>query len=132
MKHWRMRTTLMVSLLAVSLGLTATCLLIIRISVQQEIRKGLDSDLNHSLSTFRNIARQRNQTLSHEAALLADLPSLKSLMSSQDAHTIADGSAEFWQDSGSDLFALASQNGVLLTHLNRGPTLNDALVSRGV
>jgi len=47
MKHWRMRTTLMVSLLAASLGLTATCLLIIRISVQQEIRKGLDADLDH-------------------------------------------------------------------------------------
>jgi signal transduction histidine kinase len=132
MKQWRMRTTLMVSLLAVSLGLTATCLLIVRISVSQEIRKGLNSDLDHSLSTFRNIARQRNQTLSHEAALLADLPSLKSLMSSQDAHTIADGSAEFWKDSGSDFFALASQNGVLLAHLNRGLTLNDALVAHGV
>ncbi len=51
--------------------------MIIRISVQQEIRKGLDSDLDHSLSTFHNIANQRNQMLSREAALLADLPSLK-------------------------------------------------------
>jgi signal transduction histidine kinase len=132
MKQWRMRTTLMISLLAVSLGLTATCLLIIRISVQQEIRKGLGSDLNHSLSTFRNIARQRNEMLSREAALLADLPSLKSLMTTQDAHTIQDGSPEFWTVSGSDFFALSSQNGVLFTHLNRGPTLNDALVSRGL
>jgi signal transduction histidine kinase len=132
MKHWRMRTTLMVSLLAVSLGLTATCLLIIRISVQQEIRKGLDSDLDHSLSTFRNIARQRNQMLSREAALLADLPSLKALMTTRDPHTIQDGSPEFWTVSGSDFFALTSQNGALLTHLNRGPALNDALVSRGL
>ena len=132
MKHWRMRTTLMVSLLAVSLGLTATCLLIIRISVQQEIRKGLDSDLDHSLSTFRNIARQRNQMLSREAALLADLPSLKALMTTRDPQTIQDGSPEFWTVSGSDFFALASQNGALLTHLNRGPALNDALVSRGL
>jgi signal transduction histidine kinase len=132
MKHWRMRTTLMVSLLAVSLGLTATCLLIIRISVKQEIRKGLDSDLDHSLSTFRNIARQRNEMLSREAALLADLPSLKALMTTRDAHTIQDGSPEFWTVSGSDFFALASQNGGLLTHLNRGPALSDALVSRGL
>jgi signal transduction histidine kinase len=132
MKHWRMRTTLMVSLLAVSLGLTATCLLIIRLSVQQEIRKGLDSDLDHSLSTFRNIARQRNEMLSREAALLADLPSLKALMTTQDAHTIQDGSPEFWTVSGSDFFALTSQNGVLLTYLNRGPALDDAQVSRGL
>ena len=74
-----MRTTMMVSLLTVSLAITATCLLIIRVSVQQEISKGLDSDLAHSLSTFRNIAHQRNRMLSREAAILADLPSLKAL-----------------------------------------------------
>jgi signal transduction histidine kinase len=132
MKLWRMRTTLMVSLLAVSLGLTATCLLIIRISVQQEIRKGLDSDLNHSLSTFRNIARQRKEMLSREAALLADLPSLKALMTTQDAHTIQDQSKEFWTISGSDFFALSSQDGNLFAHFNRGSALDDALVSRGL
>ncbi|WP_158792692.1 HAMP domain-containing sensor histidine kinase [Granulicella sp. L60] len=127
-----MRTTLMVSLLAVSLGLTATCLLIIRLSVQQEIRKGLNSDLDHSLSTFHNIAMQRNQMLAREAALLADLPSLKALMSTQDAHTIQDGSQEFWSVSGSDFFALASPTGKLLTYSNRGPMLNEELVKRGL
>ncbi len=132
MKHWRMRTTLMVSLLAVSLGLTATCLLIIRISVQQEIRKGLDSDLDHSLSTFHNIANQRNQMLSREAALLADLPSLKALLSTQDAHTIQDGSGEFWTISGSDFFALSSPTGKLFTYSNKGDRLDNALVVPGL
>jgi signal transduction histidine kinase len=132
MKHWRVRTTLMISLLAASLGLTATCLLIIRISVQQEIQKALNSDLEHSLSTFRNISRQRNQMLSREAALLADLPSLKALMATQDAHTIQDGSGEFWTISGSDLFALSSPGGKLFTNSNRGPALDDALVTRGL
>jgi signal transduction histidine kinase len=132
MKHWRMRTTLMVSLLTVSLALTATCLLIIRVSVQQEIRKGLDSDLEHSLGTFRNIARQRNHMLSREAALLADLPSLKALMTTQDPHTIQDGSAEFWTVSGSDFFALSDANGRLLTHSNRGPALSDGVIASGV
>src|SRR5271168_3427384 len=132
MKHWRMRTTLMVSLLTVSLTLTATCLLIIRVSVQQEIRKGLNSDLEHSLSTFRNISRQRNQMLSREAALLADLPSLKALMTTQDPHTIQDGSAEFWTVSGSDFFALSDANGRLLTHSNLGPALSNEVVAPGV
>ena len=132
MKHWRMRTTLMVSLFTVSLALTSMCLLIIRVSVQREIRKGLHSDLEHSLSTFRNIARQRNQMLSRETALLADLPSLKALMTTQDSRTIGDGSKEFWTISGSDFFALSSSNGKLLTHSNRGPTLNDDLVAPGV
>jgi signal transduction histidine kinase len=132
MKQWRMRTTLMVSLLAVSLGLTVTCLLIIRVSVEQEIRKGLNSDLEHSLSTFRNTAGQRNEMLAREAALLADLPSLKALMSTQDAHTIQDGSGEFWTTSGSDFFALTAPNGRLFTYSNRGSALNGSLVEHGM
>ena len=132
MKQWRMRTTLMVSLLAVSLGLTVTCLLIIRFSVEQEIRKGLNSDLDHSLSTFRNTASQRNEMLAREAALLADLPSLKDLMSTQDALTIQDGSGEFWTTSGSDFFALTTPSGKLFTYSNRGPMLNGTLVEHGV
>ncbi|HEX4320111.1 MAG TPA: HAMP domain-containing sensor histidine kinase [Acidobacteriaceae bacterium] len=127
-----MRTTLMVSLLAVSLGLTATCLLIIRLSVQQEIRKGLESDLAHSFSTFRNISRQRNEMLSREAGLLADLPSLKALMATQDPQTIQDGSPEFWTISGSDFFALLGQNGKLFTHLNRGTALTGPQVEPGL
>ncbi|HEU5340894.1 HAMP domain-containing sensor histidine kinase [Edaphobacter sp.] len=132
MKHWRMRTILMASLLAASLGLTATCLLIIRLTVQQEIHKGLNADLSHSLDTFRNISHQRNQMLSREASLLADLPSLKALMVTQDAQTIQDGSHEFWSISGSDLFALASQTGKLFTYSNRGPALDNDLVTRGL
>src|ERR1700721_431899 len=141
MKQGRVGTTLMFSLLAVSLGLTVTCLFIIRVTVQQEISKSLQADLDHSLSTFRNLANQRNRMLDREAALLADLPSLKALMSTQDAHTIQDASQEFWETiaqtqrgeaSGSDFFALTTPNGTLLTYSNRGPKLNNASVTSGL
>lgn len=132
MNQWRMRTTLMVSLLAVSLGFTVTCLLIIRFSVSQEIRRGLDADISHSLNTFRNIADQRNQMLAREAALLADLPSLKALMATQDDRTIQDGSGDFWTTSGSDFFALSASNGRIFTSSNRGPALNQEQVSLGM
>src|SRR6201999_2048420 len=132
MKQWRMRTTLMFSLLAVSLGLTVTCLFIIRVTVQQEISKSLQADLNHSLSTFRNLANQRNQMLDREAALLADLPSLKALMATQDPRTIQDGSQEFWTTSGSDFFVLTPANGNLFPYSNRGTKLDDGLVTRGL
>jgi signal transduction histidine kinase len=132
MKHWRMRTTLMVSLLAVSLGLTAVCLLIIRFSVEREIRNGLDSDLGHSLSTFRNMEGQHNLMLARESSLLADLPSLKALMSTQDRRTIQDGSTTFWTTSGGDFFALLSSQGDLFTYSNRGAALDDAQVSQGL
>jgi signal transduction histidine kinase len=132
MNQWRMRATLMVSLLAVSLGLTVTCLFIIRVTVEQEISKSLQADLDHSFSTFRNLANQRDRMLGREAALLADLPSLKALMSTQDAQTIQDGSQEFWNISGSDFFALTTVNGSLLTYSNRGPKLNNASVVSGL
>jgi signal transduction histidine kinase len=132
MKQWRMRTTLIFALLAMSLGLTATCLLIIRVSVQQEIRKALNSDLDRSLTAFRNIAHQRNTMLAREAALLADLPSLKALMATQDAQTIQDGSKEFWQVSGSDFFALADQSGKVFTYSSKGNPLNEAAVKQEV
>lgn len=132
MNQWRMRTTLMVSLLAVSLGLTATCLLTIRLSVSREIQRGLDADINHSLHTFRNIADQRNQMLAREGALLADLPSLKALLATQDRQTIQDGGGDFWTTSGSDFFALSATNGKLFTHYNRGPALDEAQVTRGL
>jgi signal transduction histidine kinase len=133
MKRWRMRTILMVSLLAGSLGLTATCLLIIKSSLSQEINKDLNSDLDHSLITFRNIARERNLTLSREAALLADEPRLKALMTIQDAHTDPEALDEV-QDliRDTDFFALSSPAGKVFTHFNRGPALDDAVVARGL
>lgn len=129
MNHWRMRTTLMVSLLAVSLGLTVTCLLIIRFSLQREIRRNLASDLSHSLGTFHNTAALRNSMLAREAALLADLPSLKALMATEDIHTVQDGSGAFWNTSGADFLALANTSGQLYTSSNRGAPLDPALVS---
>ncbi|MBB5059690.1 signal transduction histidine kinase [Granulicella aggregans] len=132
MKRWRMRTTLMVSLLAVSLGLTATCLLIIRLSVGREIQLGLNADISHSLNTFSNEADQRNQMLAREASLLADLPSLKALLATQDRQTIQDGSGDFWTTSGSDFFALSATDGKLFTYANRGPALKEAQVTQGL
>src|ERR1035438_9769875 len=49
--------------------------------------------------------------LDRENALLADLPSLKALMTTNDERTIEDGAVEFWKVSGTDLFALADHNG---------------------
>jgi len=127
-----MRSALMLALLAVSLGPTAVCLLIIRFSVQQEIRKGLDADLGHSLNTFRNMSDQRKQMLEREAALLADLPSLKALMATQDPRTIKDGSAPFWSTSGGDFFALTAASGEMFTYSNRGATLHEDEVKQGL
>jgi signal transduction histidine kinase len=106
-----MRTKLLLCLLTVSFGLTALSLIVIRTSLQRHTRERLNSDLSNSLNTFQNLQAQRREMLRREAALLADLPSLKALMTAADTRTIQDGGAEFWRVSGSDLLALVRPDG---------------------
>jgi signal transduction histidine kinase len=127
-----MRTTLLIPLLLLSVGCTVVSLLVIRTIVQQQVRAILASDLRRSVKTYQNIQRQRRELLSRESALLADLPSLKALMTTHDTPTIEDAGVEFWRVSGSDLFALLDANGKLIATYNRGDALDRAMVERGL
>jgi signal transduction histidine kinase len=109
----RMRTILLLSLLSLSCGLTVMSLVVIRSSLQKQIRINLAADLLHSTVTFQNLQRQRQQMLDSEVALLADLPSLKALMTTDDLNTIQDEGGRFWKVSGSDLFALVNTSGAV-------------------
>jgi hypothetical protein len=128
----RMRTTLLIPLLVMSFGWTVISLLIIQTIVSQEIRNNLGSDLQHSLNTYQNLQQQRRDMIARESALLADLPSLKALMTANDDRTIQDGGSEFWQVSGSDFFALMDTNGKLIAVYNRGATLDSAMVQKAM
>jgi signal transduction histidine kinase len=124
----RMRTTLLIPFLVMSFGWTVISLLIIRTIVTQEIGDNLASDLQHSLNTYQNLQQQRRNMIARESALLADLPTLKALMTANDARTIQDGGGEFWRVSGSDFFALLDRNGKLIAEYNRGASLDNATV----
>lgn len=123
----RLRTTLLIPLLVLSFGGTIVSVLILRSIVQQQVATNLVSDLQHSMQTYQNLARQRRELLERESALLADLPSLKALMTG-DERTIVDGGTEFWNVSGSDLFALLDRNGRVTATYNRGAPLDRATV----
>ncbi len=110
----RMRLMLLVPLLLVSVGLTTASLLVVRSWMQREMAETLASDVTHSVATFQNLQKQYRQMLMREAALMADLPSLKALMTTRDRRTIEDGGREFWKVSGADLFALTSSEGDVL------------------
>jgi signal transduction histidine kinase len=110
----RMRLMLLVPLLLVSVGLTTASLLVVRSWMKRQMAETFASDVAHSVATFQNLQRQYRQMLSREAALLADLPSLKALMTTRDRRTIEDGGREFWKVSGADLFALTSPDGDVL------------------
>jgi signal transduction histidine kinase len=107
----RMRTKFLLSMLLISAGLTSTSLLLVRRSVQTQVTKEIFSDLRNSVSTFQNFQRERELTLTHSAELLADLPNLRALMTTQHAATIQDASNSLWRLADSDLFVLADRSG---------------------
>ena len=135
----RMRTTLLLSLLAVSFGLTALSLIVIHTSLQKQIRQALASDLRRSIATFRNLQGQRREMLGREAALLADLPSLKALMTVMlrpapgNERTVRDGGVRFWRVSGAAFFALAEPSGKVIARYEKGlpPEISQAPVELG-
>jgi signal transduction histidine kinase len=122
----RMRMTLLLSVMSVSFGLTALTLVVIHRGLQHQIQHGLRADLQRSIAVFRDQQILRREMLSREAALLADLPSLKALMTvltrsdPESARTVRDQGVEFWHVSGADLFALADPNEQVVARYEAG------------
>jgi signal transduction histidine kinase len=110
----RLRTKFLLSMVVVSAALTFTTLLVVRHTVQQEVRLGIQRDLQNSVSAFHNFQKQREVTLERSAALLADLPNVRALMTTHDAATIQDASRDLWQLAGSDLLLLADASGTVM------------------
>lgn len=98
-------------MIAVSATLTVTTLLVVQYTVKQQVRLGIERDLQNSVSAFHNFQGQREATLERSAALLADLPNVRALMTTHDAATIQDASRDLWHLSGSDLLLLADASG---------------------
>jgi signal transduction histidine kinase len=107
----RLRTKFLLSMVAVSAALTFTTLFVVRNTVQQEVRLGIQRDLQNSVSAFHNFQKQREITLERSAALLADLPNVRALMTTHDPATIQDASRDLWKIAGSDLLLLANSSG---------------------
>jgi signal transduction histidine kinase len=107
----RLRTKFLLSLLTISSGLTCATLLMVRHTVRLQVRKEIFGDLRNSVITFQSFQKQREATLTHSAELLANLPSLKALMTTQDAATIQDASSDLWRLAESDLFVLGDRSG---------------------
>jgi len=115
----RLRTKFLLSMVLISAGLSSLSLLVVRQSVQSQARQEIVSDLRNSVSTFLSFHREQQITLSHSADLLADLPNLRALMTTNHEATIQDGSTALWQLTDSDLFVLADPSGkVVALHTN--------------
>lgn len=114
MSRIKLRTKLLFSLIFISSVLACATVLIVRLRVEKKVHEDIAEALHNSVITFQNFQRQREATLARSAGLLADLPDLRALMTTQDVATIQDGSMELWRLAGSDLFVLADRTGKLV------------------
>jgi signal transduction histidine kinase len=128
----RLRTKFLLSMLVISAGLTATSLLLVRHSVQGQIRKQIFSDLHNSVSTFQNFQNEREITLTHAAELLADLPNLRAQMTTRDVTTIQDASSSLWRLAGSDLFVLADRSGRVVALYAKAPGFSQEMAQQSL
>ncbi|HLJ26379.1 MAG TPA: ATP-binding protein [Candidatus Angelobacter sp.] len=110
----RLRTKFLTLLLLGVLAVTVTTLLVVRGAVENQIRTQISGDLRNSVLTFKAFQGERETTLSHSAELLADLPTVKAEMSTEDVATIQDASKDTWRLSGSDLLVLAEPAGRIM------------------
>jgi signal transduction histidine kinase len=114
MGKFRLRTKFLFSLILVGVGLTASTLFVARQTAERQVLLQIHQDLHNSVYTFHNVQRQREQSLTHSAQLLADLPTLKAEMTTSHPATIQDASQDQWNLAGSDLFVLADRTGTIV------------------
>jgi signal transduction histidine kinase len=125
----RTRMLLVAAMALIIAAATFGSLLIVRHRLQAQVSENLAADLEHSATTFHNLEAQRIGALERENALLADLPSLKALMTTSDKRTIEDAGVEFWKVSGNDLFALADNQGQVVAAYAHSPHADATLQS---
>src|SRR4030095_5894445 len=120
MAHIPLRTQLLIATILIICALTGATLLIVRHTVSTEIQKQVREGTQESVQTFKNVQEQRETQLSRTTEMLAILPTLQALMTTDHAPTIQDGSEIFWKLSGSDLLVLAKPDRrIMAQHANQ-------------
>ena len=117
----RLRTRLLLSMLVVTAGLTTTSLLLVRRSVEVNVRHSIALNLRNSVSAFQDFRHERETMLTGDVALLADLPLTRAIMTSPDPVTIQDASQDVWQIAGFDLFVLVNRTGQVVALHTKTP-----------
>jgi len=114
MPYLRLRTQLVLATLLLICALTASLLFLVRYTVRSDIERQVQESTDTSLHGFQAVQQQRELELSRAAAMLAELPTLKALMTTEHALTIQNASEPFWELAGSDLLLLAGSQGRIL------------------
>ena len=117
----RLRTRFLLSMLLIIAGLTTTSLLLVRRSVESNVRQSIGVNLRNSVAAFQDFRHERETMLTGDVALLADLPITRAVMTSADPVTIQDASRDVWQIARFDLFVLVDSRGKVVALHTKTP-----------
>jgi signal transduction histidine kinase len=126
----RLSTRFLLAMLAITAALTTTSLLLVRRSVQNNVRREIGVDLHNSVGTFENFQHEREAMLTRSAELLADLPITRAIMTTLHPLTIQDASQDVWQVAGSDLFVLIDRDGKVVALHTKTPGFTSEAAER--
>ena len=117
----RLRTKLVLSLIFTTAMLTVVSLLFVQNYLRNHAKEEIVAEIPRSLHVFEAYARQRYDLLQQSAAVSADLPFIRTLMTTKDELTIQNSSEDYWKLTESDLFLLADPFGkVMALHSSSG------------
>jgi signal transduction histidine kinase len=108
-------------MLLITAGLTTTSLLMVRHSVETNVRQSIAVNLRNSVAAFQDFRHERETMLTSDVALLADLPITRSIMGAPDAVTIQDASRDISDIANSDLFVLVDRAGKVVALHTKTP-----------
>jgi signal transduction histidine kinase/CheY-like chemotaxis protein len=103
-KH--LRTKLLVWMMAVVFLLTAATLILVQARMRKHVREDLISTLKAQAATFAASENTRQQQTEESAMLIAEQPTLKALMSTNDPTTVDGELGPFLRGSAADLMVL--------------------------
>jgi signal transduction histidine kinase len=126
----RLRTRFLLSMLLITAGLTTTSLLLVRRSVQTNVRQNIAVSLRDSVAAFQDFRHERETMLTSDVALLADLPITRAIMTSPDPVTIQDASRDVSEIANSDLFVLVDRKGKIVALHTKTPGFTESAAAK--
>ena len=107
----KLRSKFLVSLLALTAGLTSASLLVVRHSVNTHAREEVLSSISKASAVLDEIQHRRDEAMERSASLIANQPLLKAIMATEDPPTIQDATYSLWRSAGISLLAVANSRG---------------------
>lgn len=124
-----LRTKLLVSMIAVVFFLTAAVLALVQARMRRQIRADLATTLRTQSRVYAEMESLRREEAEQSASFIANQPSIKALLSTNDRPTVQDGSQWILPASHSDLLILENTSGQLLGLHARSDEVTDSIVA---